>query len=198
MIVLFASWALTLAFIAFALRAHSRLVRVARATHELRGPLFAVGLGLHGLGGEPARLAALELELARAGRALDDLAAAPPGGRTRTTRELIDLTELVASFAPAWETLAAGYGSELRVEPPLIVTRFEAAPTAAACAGSRRRARAKRGAAALPPRVGSPPGPAAPTTVFADPLRIAQACGNLVGNAAEHGGGVVRVRVRAT
>ena len=38
----------------------------------------------------------------------------------------------------------------------------------------------------------------APTTVFADPLRIAQACANLVGNAAEHGGGVVRVRVRAT
>jgi signal transduction histidine kinase len=36
------------------------------------------------------------------------------------------------------------------------------------------------------------------TTVFADPLRIAQACANLVGNAAEHGGGVVRVRVRAT
>jgi len=34
--------------------------------------------------------------------------------------------------------------------------------------------------------------------VFADPLRIAQACANLVGNAAEHGGGVVRVRVRAT
>ena len=36
-----------------------------------------------------------------------------------------------------------------------------------------------------------------PTAVFADPLRIAQACANLVGNAAEHGGGVVRVRVRA-
>ena len=33
--------------------------------------------------------------------------------------------------------------------------------------------------------------------LLADPLRIAQACANLVGNAAEHGGGVVRVRVRA-
>ena len=30
--------------------------------------------------------------------------------------------------------------------------------------------------------------------VLADPLRIAQACANLVGNAAEHGGGAVRVR----
>ena len=39
---------------------------------------------------------------------------------------------------------------------------------------------------------------APPTAVLADPLRIAQACANLVGNAAEHGGGVVRVRVRAT
>jgi signal transduction histidine kinase len=38
----------------------------------------------------------------------------------------------------------------------------------------------------------------AATTVVADPLRIAQACANLIGNAAEHGGGTVRVRVRAT
>ena len=84
MIVVLASWALTLAFVALRLRAHLRLVLVARATHELRGPLFAVQLGLHGLGGEPARLAAIELELARAGRALDDLAAAPAGGRAST------------------------------------------------------------------------------------------------------------------
>ena len=39
---------------------------------------------------------------------------------------------------------------------------------------------------------------ASPTTVFADPLRVAPACANLVGNAAEHGGGLVQVRVRAT
>ncbi len=77
------SWAVTLTFVAFYLRAHHRLVLVARACHELRGPLFAVQLGLHGLVGEPVRLAAIELELARAGRALDDLAAAPAGGRGR-------------------------------------------------------------------------------------------------------------------
>ena len=110
-----ASWALTLAFICVYLRAHLRLVRVARATHELRGPLFAVGLGLHGLGGEPARLAALELELARAGRALDDLAAAPSGAKARTTRELVDLTDLVEAYALSWRSLAAGYGADLRV-----------------------------------------------------------------------------------
>ena len=36
-----------------------------------------------------------------------------------------------------------------------------------------------------------------PVLVEADPLRLAQACGNLAANAIEHGGGVVRVRVRA-
>jgi signal transduction histidine kinase len=167
MIVVVASWALTLAFIVSWLRAHQRLVLVARATHELRGPLFAMQLGLHGLGGEPVRLAAIELELARAGRALEDLAAAPSGARTRTTEELVDLCELVETYAPAWRTLASGYGAELEVE-------------------------AARGCQAAAP----PPAHRPCTTVLADPLRLAQACANLVGNAAEHGGGVVRVRVR--
>jgi signal transduction histidine kinase len=251
------SWVLTLAFVAFYLRAHRRLVLVARAAHELRGPLFAMQLGLHGLGGEPARLAAIELELRRAGRALDDLTAAPSGGRAETSRELVDLTELVESYAPAWRTLASGYGAQLRVEPPLIVTRFEGGELAAGgCAWPRRRAWADppphgrmadsavpRGtppvsdasppgpaAGRVPPVADAlPPGPAAgrvppvadaspaaraaesagrramssgahaAAMVFADPLRIAQACANLIGNAAEHGGGgVVRVRVRAT
>jgi signal transduction histidine kinase len=151
-----ASWALTLTFVASYLRAHHRLVLVARAVHELRGPLFAMQLGLHGLGGEPARVAAIELELQRAGRALDDLTAAPSGARTETNRELVDLTELVEAYAPAWRALASVYGARLRVEPPLVAT-----------------------------------------TVLADPLRIAQACANLIGNAAEHGGGIVQVRVRA-
>jgi signal transduction histidine kinase len=189
-IVMLASWALTLAFVASSVRAHVRLVRVARATHELRGPLFAVGLGLHALGGEPARLAAIELELARAGRALDDLAAAPSGAKTRTARQLVDLTDLVETHAPTWRTVAARYGAELRIEPPLIVTHYEGDRALSGCPWSRRRRRAHQ--------VELPPGPSSPTTVFADPLRIAQACANLVGNAAEHGGGVVRVRVRAT
>jgi signal transduction histidine kinase len=167
------SWLLTLAFVSFYLRAHRRLVLVARAAHELRGPLFAMQLGLHGLGGEPARVAAIELELQRAGRALDDLTAAPSGARAETSRELVDLTELVESYAPAWRALASGYGAELRVEPPLILTRFDIGD------------------------VSTPASRAAATTVFADPLRIAQACANLIGNAAEHGGGVVRVRIRA-
>lgn len=187
MIVVVCSWLVTAAVLALHLRAHHRLVLVARACHELRGPLFAVQLGLHGLGAEPARLAAIELELQRAGRALDDLVAAPSGGRVQTARELVDLAELVESYAPAWVTLASRYGASLRVEPPLIVTRFEG-ELAAGCVWSRRRRPAAR----------ADHGTLAPATVFADPLRIAQACANLVGNAAEHGGGVVRIRVRAT
>jgi signal transduction histidine kinase len=156
-IVALCSWGLTLAFVVHALRAHLRLVLVARACHELRGPLFAVQLGLHGLAGDPARMSAIELELARAGRALDDLAAAPRGRRGESRSELVDLSALVTSYAPAWRALAEAYGARLRAVPV------------------------------------SPPAP----IVDADPLRIAQACANLVGNAAEHGEGEIRVRVLA-
>src|SRR5215207_9777428 len=92
-----ASWILTAAFAGLLLRNHWRLVLVARASHELRGPLCAVQLGLATLTGEPGRLAAIELELQRAGRALEDLAAAPSGTRGRTDREPVDLAELVRS-----------------------------------------------------------------------------------------------------
>src|ERR1700730_12880311 len=55
-----------------------RMEAVARACHELRGPLTAARLGLE-LGAREgsltsARLAAIDLELARASLALDDLA----------------------------------------------------------------------------------------------------------------------------
>ncbi len=155
-------WATTAALVALQVRAHRRLVLVARASHELRGPLSAVQLGLHGLAGEPARVAAIELELRRAGRALDDLAAARSGTHGSSRPEVVDLAELAVAYAPTWRTLAEAHGATLSIEPPV--------------AGPKR----------------------APTAVLADPLRIAQACANLVGNAAEHGGGVVRVRVRAT
>jgi len=167
---LMVSWLATAALAAVHTRVRRRLVDVARASHELRGPLCAARLGLHGLAADPARVAAIELELQRAGRALDDLAAAHSGTRAATRPELVDLAELAAAYAPIWRTLAEAHGAELRLEPPVVVTRA-----------------AVSSVAELPP-----------TAVVADPLRIAQACANLVGNAAEHGGGVVRVRVRAT
>ena len=151
---IFASWFLTAAFAVLFVRSHWRLVLVARASHELRGPLSAVQLGLGALTGEPARVAAIELELARAGRALDDLAAAPSGRRAESAPRPVELFALVTEHETAWRTLAGAFGAELTVE---------------ADAGA---------------------------LVVGDPLRLAQACANLIGNAAEHGGGTVRVLVR--
>ena len=54
-----------------------RMETIARACHELRGPLTAARLGLdYGAGNgqlTPARLRAIDLELGRAALALDDL-----------------------------------------------------------------------------------------------------------------------------
>jgi signal transduction histidine kinase len=129
---------------------------VAQASHELRGPLAAARLGLHGLGEEDsARLAAIDLELRRAALALDDLAAAPRRRRAGERRAPVDVGELLREAGEAWRAVAAARDVALVVEPP--------------------------------------PGP---VLVQADPLRLAQAFGNLAANAIEHGGGTVRVRVR--
>src|SRR4051794_6593101 len=144
-------------------RAHARLVLVARASHELRGPLFAAQLGLTALAAEPTRVAAIDLELQRAGRALEDLTAARSGAQGISHARPIDLTEVIQAHAPTWRSLSESHGASFE-----LLT--EAPPADAAC----------------------------PTVVFADPLRVAQSCANPVGNAAEHGGGVVRMAVRST
>jgi signal transduction histidine kinase len=140
------------------LRQHGLLVRIARAGHEVRGPLCSALLGLDRLargGADAATLAAIELELRRAALALDDLATRP---RTRAPAapEPVDLADLLAAAEAGWTVLARVHGARLRVE-------------------------AEPGA----------------LLVDGDRLRLAQACGNLVANAIEHGGGEVRVRARA-
>ena len=135
-----------------------RMETVARACHELRGPLTAARLGLQ-LGastGElsPARLRAIDLELGRAALALEDLDTA----RTRQIKpwrppEPVDLEALVSDSVEAWRATAAAQGVELR----------------ASWSGS-------------------------PARVWGDRLRLAQATGNLLANAIEHGGGEVEVR----
>jgi len=135
-----------------------RMESVARACHELRGPLTAARLGLQ-LGASTgelsaARLRAIDLELGRAALALDDLDTA---GRRRLptwrTPEPVDMSELVSDSVEALRPAATTRGVELRIS-----------------------------------WAGASP------AVWGDRLRLAQATGNLIANAIEHGGGVVSVR----
>nr|WP_246345757.1 HAMP domain-containing sensor histidine kinase [Conexibacter arvalis] len=137
---------------------------VARACHELRGPLTAARLAArfaaHADDPAAARgpLEAVDLELGRARLALDDLQAARSGGRAQDRVCAFDAGVLLVDVAEAWRPAAREHGVRLRVEPPV---------------GSAR--------------------------VLGDRIRLAQACGNLVANAIEHGreGGEVVLRARA-
>jgi signal transduction histidine kinase len=137
-----------------------RMEAVARACHELRGPLTAARLGL-ALGvrvGElsTAQLRALDLELGRAALALDDLATVrSPARDRRGAREEVDVAELLADSVEAWRAAAAASGARLEVQ----------------WAGG-------------------------PARVAGDRLRLAQATGNLIANAIEHGGEEIAVRGR--
>lgn len=115
-----------------------RLELVARADHELRGPLTAVLMAAE-RGLPPGA------DLTRVRLGLEDLAAARSGRRATVAREPVDLFE---------------------------VTRVAA-----------------RGAAAVDWDAGR-------AVARTDPRRLAQALGNLVANAAEHGRGPVVVRGR--
>ena len=93
---------------------------VAQAAHELRGPLSAALLGLHGVVADAAaarRVAAVELELRRAGLALDDLGAAPHGRRAPECAEPVELRALLADAVEAWRPLASALASELLFDP---------------------------------------------------------------------------------
>jgi signal transduction histidine kinase len=140
----------------------ARCEAVAQACHELRGPLTAVLLGLEPAdrqgGLPPARIRAIELELARAALAVEDLECARGGRADPNRAELVDVRDLLADSVEAWRASAAWRKVGLRVTwsgPRALVT------------GHR--------------------------------LRLAQATGNLIANAIEHGGEDVLVsgRVRA-
>ncbi len=140
-----------------------RMELVARACHELRGPLTAARLALHlaasasSPAGSRGPLAAIDLELGRAGLALDDLDAAKQGLRAGDRVQTFALAPLLADAAAAWRPTAWTQGVRLRLEPP---------PQGVLLRGDR--------------------------------LRLAQACGNLLANAIEHGGAEVRLRARAS
>jgi signal transduction histidine kinase len=130
---------------------------VARARHELAGPLQAAGLALHAARRErpSPRLAAIDLELRRATLALDDLDAARAGRAVADTVQTVDVGCLLAEQALAWQPVVRERGRSLRV---------------AAASG---------------------------LLVHADPVRLAQAVGNLLANALEHGEGRIELRAGA-
>jgi signal transduction histidine kinase len=141
-------------------RLDRRKEAIARACHELRGPLTAVRLGLDlcARSGEipPARLRAIDLELARAGLVLDDLTAGGLGGGAgRPPREQVDVEQLLMDSVEAWRASAAARQVALKLD----------------WCGAR-------------------------VYVGGERLRLAQATGNLIANAIEHGGGDVLVRGR--
>jgi signal transduction histidine kinase len=132
------SWVLAALLVVAVARLRRRLELVARAEHELRGPLTAVALAAESI--RRGRSVDLEAELLRARLALDDLTAARRGRRARSPRA--DLERIVRSSAHSW-------------------------------------------GASVDWRAGS---------VRSD-ARAAQAVGNLLANAAEHGDGDTVVRV---
>jgi signal transduction histidine kinase len=98
-----------------------RMALVAEAAHELRGPLSAALLGLHGVVADAAgarRVAAVELELRRAGLALEDLDAAPRGRRAPQLAEPVEVGVLLADAVEAWRPLGRAVAAELLFEPP--------------------------------------------------------------------------------
>jgi signal transduction histidine kinase len=111
------SVALAVAALLFAL--HSRRTirglreRAARVSHEVRGPLSAAHLALHGAArrGEvtPATVAALELELRRATLALEEPALAD--------LDEVDLHALLSLQVRTWHDVAAAHGATLTLEP---------------------------------------------------------------------------------
>lgn len=130
----------------------------ARACHELRGPLTALGLALAAMArraeAPAARLAALEVQHARAVLAVEDLARARSGRRAPARLQTMEAGAFLTAQADAW----------------------------AMAAGDR------------PVRVAGGDGSTA--WLLADRVRLAQAVGNLVANALEHGDGPVILRAR--
>jgi signal transduction histidine kinase len=149
-----AGWLCALALAVVLVR---RLEGVARARHELAGPLQTASLALERARSEApsARLTALDVELRRAARALEDLDAARAGRRLRDELAAFDLGALLVQQALAWQPAARAHGRDLRVAAP------------------------------------------AGLLVVGDRVRLAQALGNLLANACEHGAGTITVRAVA-
>lgn len=155
-------WLVALALGAWALLLRSRLEAVARADHELRGPVAALALAAAALARAPGmrdRGIALEGQVDRLRAALADLAAARHGGgRSRGGRgrpPALPLEDAVRAAVAGWAPVGEVLGRRVSVE-------WGAGTAAAPIDGG----------------------------------RLAQALGNVLANALEHGGGDVAVRAQ--
>jgi signal transduction histidine kinase len=152
---------------------------VARACHELRGPLTAARLGLQLLARTvevPApTLRAIDLELSQAGLALDDL------GRFGATATARVPAARFGAESPASDASQSS-GRELVDVAALLADCVEAARAPAAAAGVPALRLCCAGGAGH---------------VWANRVRLAQAIGNLIANAIEHGEGEIEARGRA-
>ncbi len=116
-----AGWAAFVLAALVALRSlHAAAARgqaVARACHEVRGPLAAVRLGLEpGLGASIGRLRAIQVELARATAALDDLQAVERIEFAESETERIGVRIWLTDSVEAWRPVALAQGTEVLLE----------------------------------------------------------------------------------
>jgi signal transduction histidine kinase len=100
---------------------HAAVVRgeaLARACHEVRGPLAAARLGLESsaVASSAAHLRAIEVELDRATVALDDLQRAERPGFKTWAVELVDVGTWLSDSVAAWQPVAAARGMEVRLD----------------------------------------------------------------------------------
>lgn len=150
------TWLAAALLLGWVIRLRRRLELVARAEHELRGPVAVVSLAAERMRREPAgrRYAhALESELERLRAGLADLAAARRGRHRPGVVSTSELEPLVSSGLEAWRPTLRAAGRAVQLDW-----------------------RAGRAA------------------VRADRGRLAQALGNLIANAAEHGEGPIELR----
>jgi len=167
---------------------------VARACHEIRGPLTAAGLAAEAAARRGAHLppAVLEHELWRAARAVDDLGAA---GRSR--RGIAFLRDR----SPGHDEARTGGGVDVRADATAgggARTHTDAVAVLDRQAVLWTRVGEARGRTVHPVATIDGRRDGSPALVAVDPIRLAQAIANLIVNALDHGQGDIHLVLRTT